>query len=982
MYKESVESRLVGVPLSENLSCDELDERVDTITEILLTSYKDSCPLKKSKARINQNRYWTRELTTLRTAARKADTRFVACGYSYGSSIEMKETRRAFKKALRRAQRISWREFTEETRTMPQASRLYKILAADPTVRLGQLEKPNGEYTTGIEETLDFLLDAHFPPDQNRGENGVMGDIWPQSEEAQDIVTTEAVRRAISSFGPYKAAGPDEIFPAMLMCAPDDLTLHLAAIMRSSLATGYVPKKWRKTRVVFIPKPGKDSYDRASSWRPISLTSFLLKTMERVIDRYLRTPILVERLQEAGQCAYLRGISTEAAMHRLVAMAERALRGQEVAIAVFLDIEGAFSHATTRSLISAMRREGLSELCIRWVRGMLENRSVEADLNGIKRRRAVERGCPQGGVLSPLLWILLVSEVLVRLKRYPQLLSQAFADDLGLLQFGPDIEVVRDIVQQGLKIIATWCEEVDLGAEAKKSQAMVFSRKRKDKGITPLFLRAAAIPYVEEVRYLGIFIDNKLSWAPHCRAKARRASVALAQCRRAIGKTWGLSPKVILWLYTAVIRPVLSYGAVAWFPAVYKQEKLKHLQRVQRQVLLSICGVMSSTPTASMECLLDLPPMDIYLEGVAMKTMARLKRKGLWKNWQGYGRLKTPPSHITCCSGLERKIPEMGLPCDHVVEFINPIRSYEIIKKTREEWRLTGSPARDSTLQCYTDGSKISGTTGAACHIVLPLETVDRCYPLGRYPTVYQSEVFALTKAAEILKEIANADDKVNIYVDASSALDSLTSDYPQGGLVRECAEALNKLGEKTTLCVYWIPAHQGFSGNEKADELAKLAAQTMFLGPEPSIPVSIKTVTGAINGWVTEKHRQRWTRLEGHRQTKEILVSPSKGTGDFCRRLTRRSLRLIVQIVTGHCLLASHATLIGVANDPLCPLCRREEEDRDHFLCRCEALCQQRMRIFGTPFLAPEDLRNISLPLLLDFIDKSKRFQIDLQGV
>jgi retron-type reverse transcriptase len=71
---------------------------------------------------------------------------------------------------------------------------------------------------------------------------------------------------------------------------------------------------------------------------------------------------------------------------------------------------------------------------------MLTRRTVEAGIGDIVSSRVVERGCPQGGVLSPLLWNLLVSEVLTRLKRsLPQLLSQAFADDLGLMQIGPDL---------------------------------------------------------------------------------------------------------------------------------------------------------------------------------------------------------------------------------------------------------------------------------------------------------------------------------------------------------------------------------------------------------------------------------------------------------------------------------------------------------------------------------------------------------------
>jgi len=134
--------------------------------------------------------------------------------------------------------------------------------------------------------------------------------------------------------------------------------------------------------------------------------------MERHIDWHIRTPLLVESLVETGQCAYLRGVSTELALHRLVNVAERALRSREIAVGIFLDIEGAFSHATFRSMVTALRRKGVSEVCVRFIGDMLETCSVISTIHGITRSRVVERGCPQGGVLSPLFWIVLVDEVL------------------------------------------------------------------------------------------------------------------------------------------------------------------------------------------------------------------------------------------------------------------------------------------------------------------------------------------------------------------------------------------------------------------------------------------------------------------------------------------------------------------------------------------------------------------------------------------
>jgi hypothetical protein len=68
---------------------------------------------------------------------------------------------------------------------------------------------------------------------------------------------------------------------------------YLVKIFCACLATGYVPAIWCQVKVVFIPKPSRDSYGRPRDFRPISLISFLLKTMERLVERFLRDEILV-----------------------------------------------------------------------------------------------------------------------------------------------------------------------------------------------------------------------------------------------------------------------------------------------------------------------------------------------------------------------------------------------------------------------------------------------------------------------------------------------------------------------------------------------------------------------------------------------------------------------------------------------------------------------------------------------------------------
>ena len=120
----------------------------------------------------------------------------------------------------------------------------------------------------------------------------------------------------------------------------------------------------------------------------------------------------------------------------------------------------------------------------------------------------------------------------------------------------------------------------------------------------------------QQVKCLGVILDSKLSWKPHCQDRIRKATIALMQSRRAIGKTWGLKPRQALWIFTAIIRPILAYAAVIWINATNSSTLVAILRKVQRLACITITSAYPSTPTAALEKLLQIPPIDIFLKGI------------------------------------------------------------------------------------------------------------------------------------------------------------------------------------------------------------------------------------------------------------------------------------------------------------------------------------------------------------------------------
>lgn len=184
----------------------------------------------------------------------------------------------------------------------------------------------------------------------------------------------------------------------------------MKTIYRSTLDLSYMPERWRKVKVIFIPKPGKSDYTSPKSFRPISLTSFFLKGLERLIDRYLKESFVDKPF--TGQHAFLEGKKTEYALHELVSRLESTLENRESALCTFMDIEGAFDNVSFEAIGKALRERGIPSFIRRWIQNYLSDKTICYESHGQVTRVLATRGAPQGGVLSPTFWILVMDSLL------------------------------------------------------------------------------------------------------------------------------------------------------------------------------------------------------------------------------------------------------------------------------------------------------------------------------------------------------------------------------------------------------------------------------------------------------------------------------------------------------------------------------------------------------------------------------------------
>jgi ribonuclease HI len=366
----------------------------------------------------------------------------------------------------------------------------------------------------------------------------------------------------------------------------------------------------------------------------------------------------------------------------------------------------------------------------------------------------------------------------------------AFADDFLLQITGKNRRVLENKSKPILKTLECWAEDQSLEISTSKTVQMVVAHtKSKMKRLPTCKLKGVSIPNKDNIKYLGVTINCRLSWLPHIHALSKKASVLHQHLLRTTGKLWGASGRLLKLWYSTVVEKLLLYAVGAWATDMKQQDRLL-LNKIQRPFLLRIARAFKTTSNAALHVLTGIPPVDLAVEKeVTIAQNLRLNKLNPDTNEEIYQR-KSMSTHL---HPSERK----------------EVSSEEI------------EPKEDS-LKIYTDGSKINGKVGAA---FIALKGNDFCYEwqgrLRPQNSVYQAELAALHNA---LKWLSRQDEEeAFILSDSKSSLQALNNFEHKNPQVQAIQTELNELENKGIRArLGWVKAHVGTYGNERADDLAK----------------------------------------------------------------------------------------------------------------------------------------------------------------
>ena len=205
--------------------------------------------------------------------------------------------------------------------------------------------------------------------------------------------------------------------------------------------------------------------------------------------------------------------------------------------------------------------------------------------------------------------------------------------------------------------------------------------------------------------YLGVTFDSKLNWGPHILKKCDKAIGHLHACKRAVGKQWGISPQGIKWLYNQVILPSVGYSAFAWQHSIERKLYLRsRLEGLQRHAALMVTRGLNSSPTANLEIIAGLQPINLRLKQLAIKSALRIKLNGLWnKNYQ-FEHGGTSKSHAYSVETMLSKIPFAGCRITDKIQSTTIIdRRFRVYIDSRIDAMHHIEQINEQTWQVYTD---------------------------------------------------------------------------------------------------------------------------------------------------------------------------------------------------------------------------------------------------------------------------------------
>ncbi|RAL67475.1 hypothetical protein DID88_008230 [Monilinia fructigena] len=649
---------------------------------------------------------------------------------------------------------------------------------------------------------------------------------------------------------------------------------HIRAFYRDffqkCLELSHFPSEWKLAEVVMLPKIGKKDRSSVRSWRPIALLSCIGKGLERLVARRISWAAIhygVISPQHGGALPKRSAVDLVASFVYDVESAFA--QGKEVTL-VTLDVQGAFDALLPRRLLERMRKQGWPMKLLRLIGSFLADRKVMVRLEGTYTAESkTQCGTPQGSPLSPILYVLYLAELL----NQDRSLRFGYADDIAIYRASKSVESNVTMLKRDVRQVMRWGAENKVAFAPEKLEMIHLSRKRNTNApsirvspeltITPVTAVGDEQP---ALRWLGVWIDRKLSFKRHVAERSTKALKVARHIKGLAGVRFGPPAASLRKAVVTCVQSSLLYGSEVWYggrrkPSAshgYNRNRLVStrlgplIEKTNKVMVLAARGVLPAwrtAPTASVLRDAGLPSGSTALEHARIRFALRLRT--LDAAHPLVRRLETPilpwqrATKLRCADTLIPHAPRPVLAQPH---FSPGCRTDPTEGSTKEaaaeQFNTWWSQLSDNTITVFSDGSE---------------QYKDGAKLVGYGYAIYRGQSLVRTGSGAInsISHVFDAE-AIGALKGLQCALEILR---PLDEHIWMCIDSTSVIWYQFKVGIRWSPGHMGIEGNETADELADAGANEGRMDDDRSAEPTISGIGTTARALADAATSDWWSR-------------------------------------------------------------------------------------------------------------------------